>query len=253
MVKPRPALALPFLGCSLLFSARLHAQEAIAFDRPGMGFSTSTLPRGGVAWEQGFPDLEISHDGNMQSRLLMADTLLRVGLTDTLELQVGTDGYGWLSADNGVHALHAQGMGNTNLGLKQALPAPRDEVSLALLAGVTLPTGHSPIGGGNRAYTLGISAEWDLGQDRSLGLYIDRGFAGDRGWLLAPSYGFALCEHWAGYVEAGVGTGDREGRMLGVGATWQPRPRVQFDLSVLHGQSGAPDWQGGLGVSVYFP
>ena len=34
-----------------------------AFDRPGIAFSTTTLPAGSFAWEQGLPDFEHSSGG----------------------------------------------------------------------------------------------------------------------------------------------------------------------------------------------
>jgi len=95
----RRASACLMLACLALPAPAVRAQESVAFDRPGIGFSTTTLRPGQLAWEQGLPDVEYSHDAGGRSRLLMADTLLRLGLADGLELQVGTDGYGcWVGA-----------------------------------------------------------------------------------------------------------------------------------------------------------
>lgn len=242
-------------GCllALAFTPALRAQEAVAFDRPGIGFSTATVPRGVVAWEQGLPDAAFSRDAGSRSRLLVADTLLRLGLTDALELQVGADSHAWLHLHDGDGIRDAHGAGNASIGLKRALPASSAGFSWALLASAGLPTGRAPIGGGERDYALGVTAQWELERERSVSLYLDRGFGGERGWMLSPSYGFALGGDWAGYVEAGIGTGDRKGRLLGTGMTWQPSPRLQFDLSVLRGSGGAPDWQGGFGVALAFP
>lgn len=245
----RLAVCLLALACA----PALRAQDAIAFDRPGIGFSTSTVPRGSVAWEQGLPDVAFSRDGDDRSRLLVAGTLLRLGLTDALELQVGADSHAWLHVNDASGIRDAQGTGNMSLALKQALPATRAEFSWALLASAGLPTGRAPIGGGERDYALGITAQWELEQERAVALYLDRGFGAERGWMLSPSYGFALGGDWSGYVEAGIGTGDRRGRLFGTGVTWQPSPRLQLDLSVLRGSGGAPDWQGGFGVSLAFP
>lgn len=243
------------VACLLVMTCvtTLHAQEAVAFDRPGIGFSTATVSRGTVAWEQGLPDVVFSRDGDSYSRLLVAGTLLRLGLTDALELQVGADSHAWLHLHDAGGIRDAHGAGNTSIGLKQALPAARAGVSWALLASAGLPTGRAPIGDGEREYALGVTAQWALERERSVSIYLDRGFGGDRGWMLSPSYGFPLGGNWAGYVEAGVGTGDRKGRLLGTGATWQPSPRLQLDLSVLRGAGGASDWQGGFGISLSFP
>ena len=249
----RRASACLMLACLALPAPAVRAQESVAFDRPGIGFSTTTLQPGRLAWEQGLPDVEYSHDAGGRSRLLMADTLLRLGLTDGLELQVGTDGYGWLSGRDAEGRWHAHGLGNASIGLKRVLPSRWAGVSWALRATANLPTGRGPLGGGDRQYELGLAAQWDLGRERTGALYLGRSAGAGRGWMLAPSYGFALPGDWSGYVEAGLGRGDQRGRQWGGGVTWQPVHRFQLDFSVLRGSHGAPDWQGGIGIALAFP
>ncbi len=252
MVKCGAAWVLLLLA--LLVAPAGHAQDAAAaFDRPGMGFASSTLPRGGIAWEQGLPDVSFSHDGDTRSRQWLADSLLRLGLTDTLELQLGADSYGWLRTQDASGHWQAHGMGDSRIGLKTALPSRWDALSWALLATANLPTGRAPLGGGQRGYDLGITAQWALAHERSVAIFIDRSMGAARGWMIAPSVGYAINQDWGGYVEAGIGTGAQQGRQLGTGLTWQPSPRLQWDISVLRGVAGAPDWQAGLGVSWFVP
>lgn len=228
----------------------LYAQDAVAFDRPGIGFASTTVPRGSVAWEQGLADVSTSHDASSRQQQWLADTLLRIGLRDGLELQLGADSYAWQHVRDASGQWHAQGMGNSSLGLKAALPSHVDTFSWAILAKASLPTGRAPIGGGTRGYDLGITAQWAMANDRSIALYADRSVGPERGWMLSPSYNFNLSEHWASYIEAGIGSGAQQGRMLGSGVTWQPNARLQVDLSALRGVHGAADWQAGLGVSL---
>ena len=228
----------------------LYAQDAVAFDRPGIGFASKTLSRGSVAWEQGLADFSTTHDASSRQQQWVADTLVRIGLRDGLELQLGADSYAWQHVRDASGKWHAQGMGNSSLGLKLALPSHADAFSWAMLASASLPTGRAPIGGGSRGYDLGITAQWAMANDRSFALYADRSVGPGRGWLFSPSYGFNLSEHWASYIEAGIGSGAQQGRMLGSGVTWQSSPRLQVDLSALRGVHGAPDWQAGLGVSL---
>jgi len=53
-----------------------------AFDRPGIAFSTGTLPARSVTWEQGLPDFARTSDGGTDSTLYAFDSTLRVGLTE---------------------------------------------------------------------------------------------------------------------------------------------------------------------------
>ena len=234
----------------LLRAAPLHAQDAAAFDRPGIGFASTTVPRGSLAWEQGLADVATNHDANGRQRQWVADTLLRYGLRDGLELQLGADSYAWQHVSDAGGHWRAQGMGNSRLGLKASLPGRTDAFSWAMLATASLPTGRAPIGGGTRGYDLGITAQWAMANDRSFALYADRSFGPEHGWMLSPSYNFNLSQHWASYLEAGIGSGSQQGRMLGSGLTWQPNPRFQLDVSALRGVRGAADWHAGLGVSL---
>ena len=234
----------------LLCAPPLYAQDAAAFDRPGIGFASTTVPRGSLAWEQGLADFSTNHDASGRQRQWVADTLLRVGLRDGLELQLGADSYAWQHVRDASGQWRAQGMGNSRVGLKAALPSRSDAFSWAVLATASLPTGRAPIGGGTRGYDLGITAQWAMANDRSFALYADRSFGPEHGWMLSPSYNFNLSQHWASYLEAGIGSGSQQGRMLGSGLTWQPNPRFQLDVSALRGVRGAADWQAGLGVSL---
>ena len=234
----------------LLCAPPLYAQDAAAFDRPGIGFASTTVPRGSLAWEQGLADFSTNHDASGRQRQWVADTLLRFGLRDGLELQLGADSYAWQHVRDASGQWRAQGMGNSRVGLKAALPSRSDAFSWAVLATASLPTGRAPIGGGTRSYDLGITAQWAMANDRSFALYADRSFGPEHGWMLSPSYNFNLSQHWASYLEAGIGSGSQQGRMLGSGLTWQPNPRFQLDVSALRGVRGAADWQAGLGVSL---
>jgi len=71
-------------------TAPARADEAPSFDRPGIAFSTGTLPKGRFAWEQGLPDFQRDDDGGVRSTQYNANTTLRLGLSDTVELQLAT-------------------------------------------------------------------------------------------------------------------------------------------------------------------
>src|SRR6476620_5207899 len=79
------ALALAALG-----HARAHAAEEITTDRPDVVESADIVPH--VQVETGLQQTLDKRDG-LQARTLTTPTLLRVGVSRTLELRLESDGY----------------------------------------------------------------------------------------------------------------------------------------------------------------
>jgi hypothetical protein len=249
----RPACLLLF-ATLLALSHDVIADDAIEFDRPGIAFSTSTLPRGGIAWEQGLPDFSDDRSQGIRTTAWVADTLIRVGVTDSVELQLGADTYGGIRTHGGGVRHSEQGGGDGWASVKWAPSTDSEIFTWALLATRSLPFGSAPIGGGGDDYSLGVTANWALPADTGIALYADRSWGDDgSGWLLSPSYSFPLGNDFSGYVEAGYGTGGARTRVAGGGVTWMASPRLQLDVSFLRGlDRESPDWQGGIGLALYF-
>lgn len=235
---PRPALA----------------ADTPEFDRPGLSFSTSTLPAGGFAWEQGLPDASTDRRGGVRTTTWVADTLLRLGLTDTVELQLGVDSWGGVRIRGDGVRYSDRGGGDGSASVKWAPATAGDRFSWALLATASLPVGAAPLGDGNHDYSLGATVSWALPANASTSLYANRDWGDDgRGWMFSADYGFALRDGLDGYVEAGYGTGASRTRVAGAGVTWMATDRLQLDASFLRGLGRrSPDWQGGIGMSWYF-
>ncbi len=83
-----------------------------SFDRPGTGFGTGITPVGKLAWEQGLPSVsytEANVDGAKERvTTVNGDVLLRTGLTQDLELQLG--GRGHFGRSTNVQALKMKPM-----------------------------------------------------------------------------------------------------------------------------------------------
>lgn len=247
MSRPVVALALAVLSFPL---AAQEAGESVSFDRPGIGFSTSTLPAGTLVWEQGLPSISQTRQDGVRSRELSADSLVRIGLARGLELQLGNSP--WVRQDvraGGVRQ-RSEGAGDSHLSLKFAPALASDHTTLALMATTTRPTGNAAVRG-EASHDIGITVERSLGDSQSLALYLDGSWGdGGTGWLFSPSFNLDLNDRTAMYVEAGIGTGSQHMRALGTGITWMASPRVQLDASVLRGlDTATPDWQGGLGIA----
>ncbi|UYC13836.1 transporter [Xanthomonas sp. CFBP 8445] len=228
------------------------ADDAPAFDRPGIGFASSTLQRGQVAWEQAFFDGSYDRDGDVRSTEYVANSRLRIGLSARTELQLAIDSQVWQRVRGGGQDRRGHSGGDASIGLKQALPSTRDGFTWALLGSASLPVGRAPYGDAGHRYDLGLSAGWDLPQGRSVALYGNVSDSEDgSGWSVSPSYTFYAGDTLSAYVEAGIGGGEDDMRALGSGVTWLFAKRVQLDVSVLRGLSSqTPDWQGGLGISM---
>lgn len=246
---------------SLLFCGAVHAQDAppdIAFDRPGIGFAASTLPRGGVALEAGLPSFSRDRDdAGVLSTQYSADITLRIGLAEHLELQAFTSPWNYLRvAPRDAPAERSSGAGDVGVGLKVALPLPSEKHAVALLATTTFATGSRDFSEGATQYALGASYEYDFDDRWTGALYanVTRGGSEDSvTW--APSVSFAATETVSTYLELGFTDthGEPSTRIAGAGVTWMVKPRVQLDASFDVGlNDDSPDIQAGLGVSVYF-
>jgi hypothetical protein len=243
------------LACVLLFglAPSAWADEELAFDRPGIPFSPSTLPAGGFAWEQGLPSVSFDRSEGTISREYVADTVLRFGLGERVELQLSSDSQVWLR-DSGAEPQRGHSGGDAAIGLKLAMPSASDAFSWALLATASMPTGREPYGSGEHLRTLATTLEWELPLERSFELYADVSDADDgSSWTLAANYTFLSRQAWQAYVEAGIGHGEEGTQGVGAGVAWMLGEHVQLDCSLLRGiGDDAPDWQGGIGLSFGF-
>ncbi|PKV12359.1 transporter [Xanthomonas prunicola] len=226
-----------------------QADDAPAFDRPGIPFSAEVVQPGAFAWEQGLPDASTDRSDGQRTTQYTADTLLRLGLFQNVELQLGSDSYNW-QRGGGVRV---RGGGDSRVGLKVSLPSRSERFHWAALGTYSVPTG-SPAFSDGYARELGVTASWDLPQQRAIAVYVNyaRDDDGDT-WTFAPNYTFFSGDHFSSYVEAGFDTGSEHSRVAGAGGAWQLPHAMQLDVSVLRGlTSESPDWQGGIGLSIAF-
>ena len=239
-------------GCAA--SARAD-DDAPAFDRPGLAFASETLPAGAWAVEQGLPDASSDRSAGVRTTDAIADTLLRHGLFDGVELQLGADTRGWerVRGPGDASAWAAAG-GDARIGLKLAVPGGSDAFSAALLLTLGVPIGRAPIGDAGHTKDLGLSMSWAVANGASVSLYLDhRRDRGGEGSLCALAYNVSLRDDLSAYVEGGFGNRAQHAREAGGGIAWMVTKHVQLDASFLRALDRATtDWQAGFGVSVFF-
>jgi hypothetical protein len=243
------------LGCAWLAATSSVLADTPAFDRPGIGFSTTTIPRGSFAIELGVPDFIHTSDAGSGSTLYRLDTTVRAGLGTALELQLATPVFNYQHADTASVSGSTSGLGDSSLSLKAALPSNSAEFSWAMLAGVTFASGASAFSGGSTQYTLATSMNQKLDDTYTAGFYVELDRAdGTTDYTLSPNLNFTLSSTLSGYVEAAYThvPHSPDSSVAGAGLAWMVTPIVQLDLSFDLGlTSESPKLQGGFGVSVY--
>lgn len=229
------------------------AQTPMAFDRPGIGFGSTVLAPGEAAWEQGLPDVERDDSDGERTTTLSANSVLRVGLGASLELQLAGAPRVHETVRTGDSRTRVRGAGDSSVGLKWALPVAGD-LDWALLAQYGLATGSAGLRPQTHARRLAASVAGDTAGGRGFALFAAYSHQDDgRGWMVSPSVTLFESDTVSTYAEAGFGSGAEAGVSAGGGLTWQPRDALQFDVSVLRGlDNDAADWTGGVGFSVGF-
>jgi hypothetical protein len=242
---------------TLLTASGASQADTPAFDRPGIAFSTQTLPVGTMNWEQGLPDIVHDNQQGTSSTLFSADTRIRVGVTSTFELQLADALYNRLRTRSDDTTTVDKGYGDLTVAIKAAPFSPLQNVSWALLGSLTLNTGSESFRNDTKLYSLAGSASVHIGDDRALGLFASVTRAGkDNSYTLSPNFGWALNNSCGAYVEAGYTFGDHieKDEVAGGGLTWMASNTVQLDIYGLRGlTSRSTAVQAGIGFSVYFP
>lgn len=259
-----------FAGAGICLSIPLaaHAADPISTDRPDFVESSDVVGAGRAQIETGFSSERNTADG-IKSRTRSTPTLVRLGVSEDLELRVETDGYirsvardqasGWTQRE--------RGFADASLGLKWHM-RDGDEADgtpgIAWLAHLDVDSGSRAFRGQGVRPSLRAVAEWDLPNDFSVGVMpgflVDRRVDGKRytAGILAVTLGKAWTPSWRTFVEvAGQQLTSRKNGgsivTFDTGVTYLVNDAVQLDFAVSRGlNSTSPDWQWGAGVSFRF-
>lgn len=227
-------------------------------DRPGLGTPTCIVDRGHVVVEGGIADWTRENDGSARSDTVMSgNVLVRYGLTDTLEVQAGWDGFGRVRARDTVAGIseHDDGRGDAIFALRQSLLNPDGSgFSVAVMPYIGAPTGTTAFSAGDWGGGVIVPISLDLGNGLSLGLSpeIDAAVDGDGdGRHLAYGSVIGLGISLSDTVSAALETslfrdqdpdGDSTIALAGLALAWQPMENLQLDVGVVAGlNSDSPD------------
>ena len=245
-----------------------RAGEAISTDRPDLVESSDVVGRGRFEIETGYVS-ERNAAGSIKSRTQTTPTLLRYGVSDTLELRAETDGFVRSRTEDlaSGSTLRERGFSDVSLGLKwhtQDADEKAGTPSMAWLLRVDIDSGSRAFRGQGLRPSLRAVAEWELPNDFSVGLMpglvLDRNAEGKRfvAGIFAVTLVKELAPRWHGFVElAGKQLASRRngGSVVSfdTGVAYLVTDSLQLDFSVARGLTAdSPDLQWGVGVSVRF-
>lgn len=250
--------ALTFVAASMLASTTFAAE--FSFDRPGAGIGTGITPVGQLAWEQGLPTVsyqEQNIEGVKDKTLtLNGDMLLRTGLANGLELQLGWQGPVWQQHKRAGFKTETDGLGDVSIGLKKAIDLKDDRLSMAVLAEAIIATGNDEFTAHDDIYSLTSAVAYEFSD--LIGTSITMRYeAQNSNWAVTaiPTIDYKIADKLSGYSEFIYRKAESQDYQygLGTGLVYAINDRAQLDASVGVDLDGdVRSYNGGLGVSVLF-
>jgi hypothetical protein len=256
------------ISCAPAMAAEVDAKDAkdeITTDRPDFVESSNVVGKGRWQIETSVA-AERSHRDGVRERLLSTPTLLRVGLTDTLEFRLETDGrlQSQLRID-GAAPVTTNGYADTAIGIKwHALDALGGMPSIGVLAHLDLDSGSGPFRANGKGGSLRLVAEWELPGDMSLGVmpglstqHDEQGrryTAGIFGIVLGKEFS----QRWRGFAELSaptIASSAHGGTVaaLDIGTAWLLTPTAQLDTAISRGlNKHTADLAWTVGLSIKF-
>ena len=140
------------LGCAFLAAAAAQAEAAICTDRPAKANAVCTVPVGKWQLESNAAGWSRTEAGGVKTEVLsLGSSVLKVGLSDRSDLQIGVTPY----IDIRSGSSHLSGAGDVTVRYKHRLTATKAPVQVALIPFVKLPTAKRGIG--NRKLEGGLA------------------------------------------------------------------------------------------------
>ena len=168
----RSLSGLAFALVAAVASAGTSAADTITTDRPDVVESSLTVGRGRFQIETSIAR-ERDKDAGTKTTVVTTPTLLRLGISENLELRLESEGYARAKFNDpasGV-ALRESGYADLSPGLKwHAVDGDGARPSTALLLHVDIDSGSRPFRGEGVRPSVRLPLEWELPNDFSLGV-----------------------------------------------------------------------------------
>src|SRR6476660_3323950 len=172
MTIPRRSFSLrsAVLGCAFLAAAAQAADDRIQTDRPDFVESVDVVGRGRLQIETGVERERDNRDGN-RHRTYTTPTLVRIGVSDSAELRLETDGRTIRRSDDVLTGTRVteRGYGDLSVGVKWHVQETRGtQPGLAWLLHADLDSGSAAFRGSDVRPSVRLAAEWELPCDMSV-------------------------------------------------------------------------------------
>jgi hypothetical protein len=235
--------------------------------RPGLATPPCIVDSGHVLAELGVADWTLDKQAGMRTdTILSGDLLVRYGLDDQNELQIGLTNFGTVRTRDAGGITHASGVGDLTLGYKRGIVRSDGKgFSVALQSFLTLPTGGRAIGAGDwnggvlvpmsvpltQGVSLELTPEIDAavnvsGKGRHFAAHVVEGLS----FSLSPSVNTSV-EVEEVHDEDPSGTQDHA--LAGLSVAWQPASSWQLDMGTVAGLDlNSPDLEVYFGISRRF-
>jgi hypothetical protein len=240
--------------------------DNIVTDRPDFVESSNVVGKGRFQIETSFA-LERNNANGLRDRVTSMPSLIRIGLTDNVELRVETDGP-TVARSSSIASGQSQtrrGMADLSIGAKwHVADASGSSPSLGLLAHLDLPSGAAPFRGDGVRPSLRLAAEWELPAELSFGvmpgLIVDRDAQGRRfaGAIFGIVVGKSWNEQLRTFIEVAmpqITRAEHGGTQatLDVGTAFLISKRVQVDAALSRGlNNNTADLSWTVGLSVKY-
>jgi hypothetical protein len=240
------------------FSASSHAaDDKIETDRPDFVESSEVVGKGRLQVETSFARERV-RDADQVVHTTSTPTLLRVGVSDTVELRLESDGrkHEWSREGS------SSGYADASIGMKwHVSDAKGNAPAFGVLLHADLPSGSAHFRGERVRPSLRLVGEWDLPADISLGVMpgisYETNVDGKRftNGILGIVLGKELSPRWRGFVEVSAPQIARSGNggsqvSFDTGVAYLIKDNCQVDVAVSHGlNKRTPDLSWTVGLS----
>ena len=254
---------------ALLATPAIAEERDYCPTRPGLGTTPCTIAPKHLSVETALADWTLDDQPDQRTdTVLIGDTLLRVGLTDSVEAQIGWTPYGHVrTRDKATQAIDTVGrVGDVTLGVKANVLHPDGSgLSIAVQPFVTVPVGRAPVGAGDWGGGVVVPVTFDLNDTLNLATTSEIDAAVDSdgsGRHVAYSevvgLGVKITKALTGTIEAEI-VRDEDPRnattqgFASASLAWAAKDDLQLDLGTVVGLNrDAPDLELYVGVSRRF-
>ena len=188
--------AIAVAAYAIAIPATAAGDDPIATDRPDFVESSAVVGKGRMQVEASVAVDRTSGNGERET-VWSTPTLLRFGVSDTIELRMESDGAIRQRTSAPGSTTTERGYGDVSLGVKWHAMDARDRLpSVAVLLHADLSTGSAAFRDEGTRPSARVVAEWELDNDMSLGVMPGIGYEKQYGGKMFGILGLVVGKAW---------------------------------------------------------